>query len=135
MMKLYMIDRWSTYSEYERSGDEAGKMTRYDQRVFDNAEKLAMSETEKYQKRRIVIKSDSVKAADKIKDNSLDLVFIDGDHSYEGVKRDIEAWLPKIKKGGWISGHDYTRKGVAEAVSDYFDEVETDVDKTWFVKV
>jgi len=37
----------------------------------------------------------------------VDLVFIDGDHSYKGCKADIEAWLPHIKKGGAIVFHDY----------------------------
>jgi hypothetical protein len=41
------------------------------------------------------------------KDNSLDFVFIDADHSYKNLKNDILCWLPKIKKGGIISGHDY----------------------------
>ena len=134
LMQLYMIDRWSTYTDEEKAGDESGKMTYYDQEVFDNAEKTAMSETEKYKDRRIVIKSDSAKAADQVKDNSLDLVFIDADHSYEGVKKDIQAWLPKVKDNGWIGGHDYTRRGVEKAVSEFFNEIETDVDKTWFVR-
>ena len=35
-------------------------------------------------------------------------IYIDGDHRYEGVKIDIEAWYPKVRKGGLICGHDYT---------------------------
>lgn len=42
----------------------------------------------------------------------VDMVFIDGDHSYEGCTRDIEAWLPKIKPGGIISVHDYLKADV-----------------------
>jgi hypothetical protein len=42
-----------------------------------------------------------------LKDNTLDVVYIDGDHSYEGVKKDLELSYPKIKKYGWIMGHDY----------------------------
>ncbi len=38
--------------------------------------------------------------------NSVDMVFIDADHSYEGVKRDYEAWFDKIKKGGYFAFHD-----------------------------
>lgn len=40
-------------------------------------------------------------------DRSLDLVFIDGDHSYEAVRRDILQFAPKVKGGGVLSGHDY----------------------------
>jgi len=54
-------------------------------------------------------------------DKSIDMVFIDGDHMYESVKRDIELWLPKTKK--LISGHDYHNftwncVGVTKAVDE-----------------
>lgn len=42
----------------------------------------------------------------------VDLVFIDGDHSYEGCKRDIEAWLPNIRPGGYIAIHDYGKDNI-----------------------
>lgn len=38
----------------------------------------------------------------------IDLLFIDGDHSYEGVKADYENWAPYVKKGGFIAFHDYS---------------------------
>lgn len=49
----------------------------------------------------------SVEAAAQYENRSLDFVFIDAGHTYEDVKADIIAWLPKVKKGGWIGGHDY----------------------------
>lgn len=49
---------------------------------------------------------DSLSAAKIFKNNSCDLIFIDGDHSYEGIKSDIESWLPKLRKGGLLCGHD-----------------------------
>ena len=55
-------------------------------------------------------------------DDSIDFLFIDGDHRYEGVKRDLQLWFPKIKNGGIISGHDYDEPscGVRKAVDEYF---------------
>jgi hypothetical protein len=38
---------------------------------------------------------------------SLDFVFIDGDHTEAGVERDIRAWVPIIRPGGWLLGHDH----------------------------
>jgi hypothetical protein len=58
----------------------------------------------------------------RYEDNSIDFVFIDGGHEYEQVYSDIIAWLPKIKVGGYISGHDYieTSCGVKKAVDEIF---------------
>lgn len=68
-----------------------------------------------------VIKSCSWEAATLFEDNSVDFVFIDADHQYESVKKDITAWYPKIKIGGIMSGHDYISKfGVADAVNSFF---------------
>ena len=41
------------------------------------------------------------------KDNSYDFIYIDPDHKYESVVKDVELYLPKLKKGGIIGGHDY----------------------------
>lgn len=53
------------------------------------------------------IVGNSIEIAKTFKDNSLDFVYIDAGHSYEEVKADYEAWLPKVRKGGIVSGHDY----------------------------
>lgn len=51
--------------------------------------------------------------------NSFDMVYIDGDHDYDPVKKDIEASLPLVKKDGWIAGHDYgSCPGVQQAVDE-----------------
>lgn len=57
----------------------------------------------------------------------IDVLFIDGDHRYEGVKKDIENWLPFVKKGGVIFFHDFdeTSPGVVQAVNEAFKKVET----------
>lgn len=46
--------------------------------------------------------------------DSVDLVFIDGDHSYEGCKSDIENWIPHLKGGGFLVIHDYNKQLLAE---------------------
>jgi hypothetical protein len=69
-----------------------------------------------------MIKGDSVKSAELFEDESLDFVFIDAGHRYEEVKADIEAWFPKVRKGGIVSGHDYVKYsdfGVIEAVDEF----------------
>ena len=68
----------------------------------------------------------SVQASKLYEDNSLFFVFIDGSHLYEAVKEDILAWLPKVKSGGFIGGHDIDQKeefnGVRKAVNELIGE-------------
>lgn len=63
------------------------------------------------------VKADSAEAAALYRDASLDFVFIDADHRREMVERDIRAWLPKIRPGGIIAGHDWTNPDVQAAVN------------------
>ena len=68
-----------------------------------------------------LIISDSVSAARLFGDASLEWVHLDARHDYASVKDDIEAWLPKVKIGGWLSGDDYDEQKwpeVVKAVSD-----------------
>ena len=77
-----------------------------------------------------ILKKDSVDAAENI--DEVDMVFIDGEHTYEGVKRDIEAWLPKTKK--LICGHDHDDEfpGIIKAVAEMIGEVDGVVDSIWY---
>lgn len=75
-----------------------------------------------------MVKKSSVEAAKEIPDNSLDWVYIDADHTYEACKSDLEAWLPKVRHGGLVAGHDYLTWKVSEGggcdfgVKEYIDE-------------
>jgi predicted O-methyltransferase YrrM len=86
------------------------------------------------------IRGSSQEVHTQFEDNSLDFVFIDGNHSYEAVKKDIESWYPKIKSGGIISGHDYTLEfgdayGVVKAVDEFFgDKFERMGTYVWYHK-
>lgn len=68
------------------------------------------------------IKLSSVLAANVYQDNSVFFVFIDSSHLYESIKEDILAWLPKVKSGGFIGGHDIDQpeefNGVRAAVNE-----------------
>ncbi len=69
----------------------------------------------------ITIIGKSVDVAKHIKDNSKDIIFIDGSHKYEDVKDDIRVWKPKLKKGGYMLFHDYYGgfTGVAKSVNEW----------------
>jgi len=54
-----------------------------------------------------------------------DLVYVDGDHRFEAVKFDIEAWRQRLKPEGYLIGHDYGLRypSVKKAVNETLDEV------------
>ena len=65
----------------------------------------------------------SVRASKHFRDETMDFVYIDGNHKYEAVKADIEHWLPKVKKHCLLSGHDYHNcAGVKQAVNELLGE-------------
>ena len=64
----------------------------------------------------VPLKTTSIEAAKYFDDGILDFVFIDAEHTFEAVVSDIRAWLPKVKHGGCIAGHDYSWDGVKRAV-------------------
>jgi hypothetical protein len=65
--------------------------------------------------------SDSVAAAAHVPDDSVDVVWLDGAHDRDGVLKDIDAWWPKLKVGGFIGGDDFVKCiGVKEAVTERF---------------
>lgn len=66
------------------------------------------------------ITGNSLDVCKTYKDGSLDFIFIDASHTYEAVKQDINAWFPKLKKGGMMAGHDYDWPEVRRAVDEYF---------------
>lgn len=77
-----------------------------------------------------IIKKDSVEASEMFQNETIDIIFIDADHSYEAVKKDLEAWYPKVKRNGIIAGHDYLGDhwpGVKKAVDEFFVDKNTTV--------
>lgn len=65
-------------------------------------------------------------------DGTLDFVWIDADHSTEGVTADIRAWLPKLKPTGWFIGHDISWPTVKAAVDALLPGYMIGPDVTWF---
>lgn len=79
-----------------------------------------------------LIKANSLDAVSRYQDESIDFCFIDGSHEYLDVKKDILAYLPKVKRGGIIAGHDYDPiwPGVVQAVKETFTQFEV-IGSSW----
>lgn len=115
--KLYLVD---IFTGVMCSGDKNG----------DNMEYINLDES--YNNLKIFFKNDlnvelfrgySRDFFLQIPDDHLDFVYIDGDHSYEGVKIDLDYAFKKVKAGGIIAGHDYTPRfeGIIRAVNEFCD--------------
>lgn len=147
-LKLFMVDSWQTAEHqpehYRATGDVHASHT--DPKRVATHRKEAENRARAFPGRAVIVPALSVDAAATIKDGSLDLVFVDADHSYEGVKADLTAWVPKVKAGGWIGGHDYGNtdpaydfSGVDRAVNEWASAwgvaVQTDINFTWFARL
>lgn len=119
-MKMYGVD---PYQKFE------GYLDHIMAETFPRLRAKAEENLKPYSRYKFIIKT-SEDAVKDFKDNSLDFVYIDGNHSYPFAKFDIEAWTPKVKEGGIVSGHDYARLrhggsktwGVQQAVNEYVAE-------------
>ena len=70
-------------------------------------------------------------------DQSLDLVYIDALHTYEGARDDIARYRPKVATGGWLCGHDYQPRfaGVIKAVDEAGGPEKVFKDTSWVMRV
>jgi len=111
---LYMVDNWETIPT--QRGDGA-----FDQSWHDKNFDEAMHRVSEYKDNVIVLRGISWDMAKEVTDGTLDMVYIDACHSYECVKKDLEAWTPKVKKGGIVAGHDFLNNayGVNQAVIEF----------------
>lgn len=109
----YLVDFWATLTT---TGDGA-----FHQLWHNMNYHTMMWKIHNYEDKAKVLRGVTWQVAEKVPDNSCDLVYLDAGHSYEDVKRDLKAWFPKVKPGGVIAGHDYVNPayGVLEAVSEF----------------
>lgn len=92
-LKVYGIDPYVAYNEYK------------EERRYDSHYEQAKKNLQGYDY--TIINKFSKDALEDFEDESLDFVYIDGNHSFPYIAADIFGWERKVKKGGVISGHDY----------------------------
>tara|TARA_R100001530_G_C4268081_1_gene142344 strand:- start:16 stop:606 length:591 start_codon:yes stop_codon:yes gene_type:complete len=119
--ELVGIDTWAhpeTFSCLAPKGERSRLV--YEECDHDANYKLTMKNIEESGNTQPanVLKMTTCEAAQLYEDGYFDLIFIDADHSYEGVKKDIETWYSKVKKGGVVAGHDFSWAGVQRAIAE-----------------
>ena len=120
--KLYCIDTWEDWSG---DGEIFNQMKKFDdmRSLYSHIDKLQMEGKE---------------ASKKFNDEFFDLVYIDASHWHKDVVEDIKSWLPKVKRGGYLSGHDY-KEGIEvfSAVNDFFGQTHSITiypDTSWVIR-
>lgn len=107
-IELYAIDPFEsvsnpTYEEHGVQSKKEGMLRDFTRNIQNNSLRPNVR----------VVPMLSISAALAMIARELELVFLDGDHSYEAVKSDIEAWGPLLKEGGILCGHDWDEKGAS----------------------
>ena len=107
LRKLYSIDCWKQLKSYK---DIANK-NQIKQYYYYLKTIVRLF---KFGKRSRILRRFSKETSKHFKNESLDFIYIDAQHSYNGCKEDIELWWPKLKKGGIFAGHDYLNGSLPE---------------------
>lgn len=100
-LQLFSIDAWTAYKGYR---------DHVSQEKMDRLYKEAQEKLNPYGGRSVMMKGFSVDVAHKFPDNSLDFVYIDGNHEFQQVVNDICVWDKKVRVGGIVAGHDYVKR-------------------------
>ena len=134
---VHCVDPWRAArpgEPYALSGSTDSLLKQAD---FDLAYLQAVKRLSPYGSRAVIHRQTSAEASLVL--CGVDLVYIDGDHSYDGCREDIRLWQQAVKPGGWLGGHDYSHprfpgvtRAVREAFPDWADTVIDGADHTWW---
>jgi predicted O-methyltransferase YrrM len=137
-LKIYAIDPYEVYEHYNKHHRGASEDTQ--ERFDDVYNKVSSKLNNMFPERIIWIRDMGLSASYEIKDNSLDFVFIDGNHGYEYVKADIAIWKHKVRKDGYLIGHDIfsnkdSHQCVKRAVEFHFENNYSIEEGYWYIKL
>ena len=101
--KMWLIDPWEPQ---ENRAADRGHNTIKHQEAYTQVKNIFAKEIE--EEKVHILKGYSHEFLNEFEDGFFDLMYIDGDHSYEGCREDLFSWYPKLKDKGWLAGHDFT---------------------------
>ena len=124
LVKLYCVDPWKHVDD---SLFEANRPQDWHDLMYN----AAIKRLKEYENRAVILKMGSDEAVNHIPDG-VDFVWIDGNHEEDQVRRDIVNWLPKVREGGIIGGHDYQISYIRDIVKEELGWHNTGEDFTWW---
>lgn len=125
-LELTCVDPWRSLPDYVEGKNRPHRM----------AEAYAAAKKRLGKFNCTFLRMTSLEAAQQIPNGSLDFIYIDGNHLFDHVIADLNAWVPKVRSGGVVAGHDYAERSntpfiqVKKAVDHYTREHQID---PWFV--
>jgi hypothetical protein len=130
LKKLYAIDNYPTFVDWDGSD--------WNQDRQNLMKKTAQEKMIPYKSKVEFLHISSQEFVRTIEDESLDFVFIDGDHSYEAALKDFENYYPKIKNGGIFAGHDIQLNSIHTALTHFlkerYDQVSIVSNSAWYLR-
>ncbi len=141
---LHCVDPWREFPQ-----DKYVDVSNVDQRAHDDNYEHTQVRLRQFSERVHILRKSSREAAAKFVDGQLDFVYLDAQHHYQAVREDIDLWVPKVRRGGILAGHDYLNGegaagvfGVKSAVDEFVAErrlrlyvTQEDYWPTWYVLI
>lgn len=100
--RYYMVDPW-------RHLDRWNKPANRDDDEFEGFYAETLAQTSAYEEKRVILRGRTTEVVDDVPEESLDFVYIDGDHTLRGITIDLARWHERVRDGGWIGGDDFRR--------------------------
>ena len=98
--RYVMIDPWRNLNGWNKPANK-------DHVTFEEFHREAMQKTDFAREKRMVLRGKTTEVIDQIEDDTLDFIYIDGDHTLKGISIDLISMWPKVKENGFVVGDDF----------------------------
>jgi len=128
LIKITGIDIWAKIPY--RDGKDDLKLWPHEEN-----ERSVRERAKRFGSRAKLLKGLTDDLCEQFSDASCDLIFIDADHTYDAVSKDIQNWRPKLRKGGFLTGHDIHWPEVRDAVDEHVIYYKVGPDNVWYTQI
>jgi predicted O-methyltransferase YrrM len=128
IVKYFAIDSYPAYTDWNGADFNEERQSLMKQ--------YALDVLQPYKDKIEFVYEDSIAFSQSVEDESLDFIFIDGDHSYEGFLKDLQAYFSKVKIGGIVSGDDVSIVAIRDGLQEFFKDKNVEIktnNKMWYL--